>query len=218
MSAAPGWYHDGQGSLRYWDGQAWTTHTRPVEAAEPSAAPASSRLHGPSTRTVWIVGAGLAVLVLAGLALAASLALPSLRGDDAAATSSASPTSAGPDASPASPSAVPADAAALEDLVERFVLAWAAGDCTTEWSLSTRAWTFADSAEEYCAEQAGGLGSAEFVAVRIAGSTIDREAGTVTTVETYDWHGDGRLTEETWEYSAVLTAQGWKVAQTRFLD
>ena len=246
MSASPGWYHDGQGSLRYWDGQAWTVHTRPAEAAALAEAGASGATavtsasgtaeshgaarHGLSPRTMWTVGVGLAVLVMAGLALAASLALPSMASrDDAdpAATSSASTAASGgsgdatatpsPGAAPEE-GAVAEDGAALEALVERFVLAWAAGDCTTEWELSTRDWTVADSAVEYCGEQAGGLASAEFVGVRIAGSSIDGEHATVTTVETYDWHGDGELTEETWEYSAVLTAQGWKVAQTRFVS
>ena len=41
MSALPGWYPDPAGSpeLRLWDGEAWTTHLRPVDAPEAIAAP-----------------------------------------------------------------------------------------------------------------------------------------------------------------------------------
>lgn len=40
----PGWYADPQqpGMLRWWDGQAWTTHLRPVEPGPAAPAPASN--------------------------------------------------------------------------------------------------------------------------------------------------------------------------------
>lgn len=31
-TAAPGWYPDQQGALRWWDGQQWTAHTQPANA------------------------------------------------------------------------------------------------------------------------------------------------------------------------------------------
>ncbi|AKS32773.1 DUF2510 domain-containing protein [Mycolicibacterium goodii] len=33
-----GWYDDGRGSLRWWNGSAWTEHTQPAPAAETAAA------------------------------------------------------------------------------------------------------------------------------------------------------------------------------------
>jgi len=38
--AAPeaGWYPDGQGATRWWDGTAWTEHVQPAEGVAPSAA------------------------------------------------------------------------------------------------------------------------------------------------------------------------------------
>lgn len=32
MSAAPGWYPDDSGTIRYWDGGQWTEHTQPAAA------------------------------------------------------------------------------------------------------------------------------------------------------------------------------------------
>uniref|UniRef100_UPI0035CC3EB4 DUF2510 domain-containing protein n=1 Tax=uncultured Amnibacterium sp. TaxID=1631851 RepID=UPI0035CC3EB4 len=29
---APGWYDDGHGQQRWWDGRGWTAHTRPIDA------------------------------------------------------------------------------------------------------------------------------------------------------------------------------------------
>ncbi|WP_344377683.1 DUF2510 domain-containing protein [Agromyces tropicus] len=37
-SAPPGWYDDGRGQQRYWDGQQWTEHTAPLEPATPDGA------------------------------------------------------------------------------------------------------------------------------------------------------------------------------------
>jgi len=39
-NAPAGWYDDGRGSQRYWDGTQWTEHTAPLAAAEPVAAAA----------------------------------------------------------------------------------------------------------------------------------------------------------------------------------
>lgn len=56
---APGWYDDGSGRLRYWDGANWTEHT-----AERYAPPAPASGPRPAAgRWVW-VSAGVAALVL----------------------------------------------------------------------------------------------------------------------------------------------------------
>lgn len=43
MSAPAGWYDDGNGRHRWWDGESWTEHTRDVAAERPETAPAEPR-------------------------------------------------------------------------------------------------------------------------------------------------------------------------------
>lgn len=40
MTTAPGWYDDGHGALRWWDGAQWTEHAQQLPAAAPQAAAA----------------------------------------------------------------------------------------------------------------------------------------------------------------------------------
>jgi len=52
-AAAPGWYPDGSGTQRWWDGRGWTDHVAaPAVAAAPYARPALPE--GTRTDTVWI--------------------------------------------------------------------------------------------------------------------------------------------------------------------
>ncbi|MFT4136972.1 DUF2510 domain-containing protein [Microbacterium sp.] len=80
----PGWYDDGHGVQRWWDGQAWTEHVQP-EAAVPAAgsgAPGAGSATGLDAGSatgrrfpLWIVFVVLGVL-LAGLVTAAAVYLP----------------------------------------------------------------------------------------------------------------------------------------------
>ena len=47
--AAPGWYPDGHGSIRFFDGTAWTQHTQPAQAPGPPAADTVSAPAGSAT-------------------------------------------------------------------------------------------------------------------------------------------------------------------------
>ncbi len=76
--AAPGWYHDGNGAERYWDGRAWTEHTRGVGTASPEATVGQPH-PGPGSTTsgktvLLVVAAVVAVLLVGGLAVAVLVA------------------------------------------------------------------------------------------------------------------------------------------------
>ncbi|HWJ80944.1 MAG TPA: DUF2510 domain-containing protein [Nocardioides sp.] len=49
-STPPGWYPDGQGGQRWWDGTQWTEHTQPAEGQRP-AAPEQPHVPGPEAPT-----------------------------------------------------------------------------------------------------------------------------------------------------------------------
>ena len=67
-----GWYNDGNGAQRYWDGAAWTEHVAPAVLAPPlaSAVPAATGHHGTGANAVrrrrlwpWITAAAVVVVV-----------------------------------------------------------------------------------------------------------------------------------------------------------
>ena len=51
QSTPPGWYPDGQGGQRWWDGNQWTEHTLPQESSDRPAAPEQPAQPGPSDVT-----------------------------------------------------------------------------------------------------------------------------------------------------------------------
>lgn len=61
-SAAPGWYPDGHGAIRYFDGSAWTHHTQDTVTtpaanpyAEEAAEPVAAEEKGPFYRQGWFL-------------------------------------------------------------------------------------------------------------------------------------------------------------------
>ncbi|MCS0499678.1 DUF2510 domain-containing protein [Protaetiibacter mangrovi] len=61
-AAAPGWYPDGSGGQRWWDGRGWTEHTAPgAGVAQPATRPALPE--GTRVDTVWVWLVALLTLV-----------------------------------------------------------------------------------------------------------------------------------------------------------
>lgn len=65
-SAAPGWYPDGTGGQRWWNGSGWSEHTAPASAAPAQALqraplPAGARI---DTAWVWVVSLGYLLSVI----------------------------------------------------------------------------------------------------------------------------------------------------------
>src|SRR4051794_29525134 len=66
----PGWYNDGTGVLRYWDGRAWTAHVAPPVPPPPPSyafgrAPAQSALVG-QPGAFWCVAVCAGVVIIGG--------------------------------------------------------------------------------------------------------------------------------------------------------
>lgn len=97
MAAAPGWYNDGSGTERYWDGTDWSDQTRPA-ATEAPATPPPFQVPSPTAsndrfsqlrrpRTLGLLAAVLVVVVGIGI-----WAAPSGGSKNAASGSSAADT------------------------------------------------------------------------------------------------------------------------------
>ena len=108
-----GWYDDGHGQLRWWDGQRWTDHTaplsRPAAPTQAAARPQATepRVKAPLGKLVWILPTVLVVAALVG----------GLLGAVAAATFGNSD--------------------ALDDTYARFVAAERTGNCQTLEEVTT---------------------------------------------------------------------------------
>lgn len=91
---APGWYPDGQGNQRYWDGQGWTAQTAPSPATAPPPPPYGQPVPGGpvkkshKTRNI-VLGVVAAIIVISAIA---STAGGSKKKNDNAGGSSASNT------------------------------------------------------------------------------------------------------------------------------
>lgn len=70
MQAPAGWYDDGRGALRYWDGVAWTEHTH--QPAVPAAKPRGGNV---APWVWWTSGAVLAVLLITVVSLTIATAM-----------------------------------------------------------------------------------------------------------------------------------------------
>lgn len=63
----PGWYPDGSGVTRYWDGGAWTEHVAPPPAPGAPGAPQAAALAGNRVPALWWALGAAALMVVGGL-------------------------------------------------------------------------------------------------------------------------------------------------------
>jgi hypothetical protein len=105
----PGWYDDGTGALRWWDGSAWSDaaptpppSASPVPTPDAGAQTTPASPHATRRRGPWIaLGIAVGVILLAGIGVAVALLVPGWLSD--------------PDAGAAAPSASVDAAASTED-------------------------------------------------------------------------------------------------------
>lgn len=77
----PGWYDDGHGSWRWWDGERWTEHTAPKGQAPATPAPqtaaaqppARELVTAPRSKLVWLLPVALVICALIGVGGALAL-------------------------------------------------------------------------------------------------------------------------------------------------
>jgi len=201
MTAPAGWYDDGSGAMRYWDGSAWTGHVAsapaaasayaapPMSAVTPAdpygttyrfaGTPAPAGAHGKS-RVGLFVGIGVGVFLLIATTIVAGLVIFSQQWES------------GPKA-------------ALNDLIS----AWRAKDCPAEFRVSLDS-TTGTTLADYCdgADYSWVDGYQNW---NISVSSVDQvqDSAVVTTKETHTSVDTGKEVVETWSYDFKRVDGKW---------
>lgn len=156
----PGWYQDGRGDMRWWDGTEWTDRVQPAESAQmpagsPEGAPKKSR-----PWILWTVLGAVAVILVVLAAVLIPLAIGAGSAEDRAVAA-----------------------------VERYDDAWAEADCEAyqqSTTLEYRESLGITACETFAAEAAGFDENTDEYELEIAGvDQIDERVIEVVTVETY---------------------------------
>lgn len=208
---APGWYPDGRGSTRWWDGRAWTEHVQGHH--DPSAGWQASGAEGAlvaprrSRAGLWIalaVAGAAAVLVVVAVAMIAVVVPAAI---DRATT---------PDAGAATPAGIAGAGAGSQEtaviaVYDAYLAAWFANDCAAEAALATEGYR-GGSVEDYCADVGAPLSPGEVPAwsYEITALEVMDHTATLTADEQVTWP-DGAVEAETWTYSLVLVDGRWLV-------
>ncbi|WP_243074133.1 DUF2510 domain-containing protein [Microbacterium sp. SS28] len=215
-STPPGWYDDGHGARRWWNGVGWTEH---VESAAPASLATPGPPAGPGYPPVtpakksrlWIVWTVLGVVAL-GAVIAAIVLIPmALAGLMGA---------SGGDGGGVEPS-TPDEAAAVET-VRQYDQAWQQVDCDLFLAVTTEEFrdelelpdcaAFVDSAQYF-------VDSTSDYVVEVTGTSTDGDVITVFTTETFmsSVDDDGEPLDEPapgedrWEYYLISSGDAWVI-------
>ena len=156
----PGWYDDGHGGMRWWDGTRWTEHVAPPETAEPPSPdaltsaspywggePEADRPHPvaavpsgeprrPRPWIAWVVFGAVGLGLVLAFAFGSQLVLP--KGDNAPAEASEESAAEEPTVDqPAADQPDTPDEQAAVDAVLLFNEAWLTGDCPAFFATTT---------------------------------------------------------------------------------
>ena len=186
MSIQPGWYADGNGQQRYWDGAQWTEH---VAGADPAAAapgqgtvpPGSPAPGAPKKRRVgmWI-GIGLGAFVLlcgAGIALFVAFLLNATSGP--------------------------------RDAVNDALNALEAGDCPGFYAYLHEDLTMGMSEAQYCADGGVGMGG-ETLSHSVKNVAVENNSTATVTVHVTVKTNDSSFTT-VWDYHLVKQGDEWVI-------
>ena len=190
--APAGWYDDGSGRLRYWDGQLWTEHFAPAVPSPASAAPAYAAQPGaPRTRLVWpwVVG-GVLLLALVVGGILAILAVVGI-------THSMSQASDAPEAT-----------------VLDFDAAYKQGDCELLMASTTerlRSDYEIETCEQFSDSSADFLETLADYEVTVDSVRLSGGAAVVETTESYVLEGEPQASQE--RYDLVKDDGTWKIDQ-----
>ncbi|MET0295977.1 MAG: DUF2510 domain-containing protein [Microbacterium sp.] len=239
-SKPPGWYDDGRGALRWWDGTQWTEHVAVPDPESGESAPdggiddlpvelqgddaddrsdGASGAFGAATESkkskLWIVWAALGVVLL-GIVVAIAVVVPLLF--------LAAQRADGPAAGDLGP--LSAEQQAAVDAVDQYNAAWIAGDCEDYTAVTTQNFR----------ELQGNIDCAAFAeSTQFFNDTVDDYASVVTGIDRVDaayevsttddyisfLDDDGNVTEtpesfvDHFTYTLVAVDDGWAIDAVR---
>ncbi len=210
----PGWYDDGHGANRWWDGTRWTEHVSGTDAAPPApaapVAPAAAAAPGPKRSNLWIVWVVVGAVVLV-LLIGAAIAIPLLA---LGASKLGGLAGAGTPAD--------ADQKAAVAAVELYDDAWQDADCKAFMASTTEAFRAQAGLADCSAFETEAEGFADAVEdyeVDVTGVRDAEDAIVVSTTETYtrlvDEGGDplAEPVDESidWQYTVVADGDDWRI-------